>query len=408
MNFSLKILVLVLAMFSVSANQQMSAQNFVSVKGKDIIDPKGNKLMLKGTNLGNWLVPEGYMFKFNDASAPSAVDKVFNELLGPEETIKFWDKYLDAYITEEDIQYIKKTGANHVRLPFHYKMFTAENYLNGENKGFEYLDRIVNWSAKAGLWVQFDMHCAPGGQTGDNIDDSFGYPFLYESDSMQKLTVEIWRKIAARYKDNSTVLGYDLLNEPIAHYFSNKEELNKKLEPLYKKIVAAIRETDKNHIVFLGGAQWNTNFSMFGAPFDSKLVYTFHKYWMPVNEAEISTFLEFRKHYNVPLYLGESGENSDDWVKSFCELLEKNEISWCFWPYKKMKNTKGIMNFKEPELYPLVSAYANSDRSRYANIRSHSPDRAKIKIALAEFIENSRFKNCFPNEGYSKALGLKP
>ena len=386
----------------------VQAQGFVSVKGQDIVDPKGNKLILKGTNLGNWLVPEGYMFKFNDVNSPTAIDNVFKELIGPEETAKFWDRYLDTYITEEDILYIKKTGSNHIRLPFHYKLFTSETYLNGENKGFIYLDRVVDWCAKAGLWVQFDMHCAPGGQTGDNIDDSYGYPFLYESDSMKKLTVEIWRKIAVRYKDNTTVLGYDLLNEPIAHYFSNKEELNKTLEPLYKEIVAAIRESDKNHIVFLGGAQWNTNFNVFGAPFDSKAVYTFHKYWMPVNEGEISSYLEFRKKYNVPLYLGESGENTDDWVKSFRELLEKNEISWCFWPYKKMKNTKGVMNFKEPELYSLLSSYATSDRSRYSNIRAHRPDIAKIKIALNEFIENSKFKNCFPNEGYVKALGLKP
>ncbi len=384
------------------------AQGFVSVKGKDIVDPKGKKIILTGTNLGNWLVPEGYMFKFNDVNSPEAIDRVFKELIGPEETKKFWDQYLDMYITEADIQYIKKTGANHIRLPFHYKMFTTEDYLNGENKGFIYLDRAVDWAAKAGLWVQFDMHCAPGGQTGDNIDDSYGYPFLFESESMQKQTVEIWRMIAARYKDNTTVLGYDLLNEPIAHYFGNKEELNQKLEPLYKQIVAAIRESDKNHLIFLGGAQWNTNFSMFGPPFDSKLVYTFHKYWMPVNEGEIASFLEFRKKYNVPLYLGESGENTDEWVNSFRELLEKHEISWCFWPYKKMKNTKGMMNFREPELYPLVSAYATSDRSRYSNIRSHRPDIVKVKIALREFLENSKFPNCFPNEGYTKALGLKP
>lgn len=383
-------------------------QKFVSVKGKDIVSPDGQKLVLRGTNLGNWLVPEGYMFKFNDVNSPAAIDRVIKELVGPEEAKKFWDRFLDNYITEADIAYLKKTGCNHLRLPFHYKMFTAEDYLNGENKGFIYLDRVVGWCAKYNLWVLLDMHCAPGGQTGDNIDDSFGYPFLFESDSMQRLTVNIWRKIAARYKNNPTVLGYDLLNEPIAHYFGNKEQLNKGLEPLYKKITAAIREVDKNHLIFLGGAQWNTNFSVFGPPFDNKTVYTFHKYWMPVNEGEIKAYLDFRNTYNVPLYLGESGENTDDWVKAFCELLEKNEVSWCFWPYKKMKNTRGIMNFNEPEQYHLISSYAISDRGRYSNIRSHRPDVEKVKTGLDAFLENCLFKNCFPNEGYVKALGFQP
>src|SRR6478735_3537223 len=69
------------------------AQTFISVKGKHIVDAKGNVLILKGTNLGNWLVPEGYMFKFNDVSSPANIDLVFNQLVGPVETAKFWDKY---------------------------------------------------------------------------------------------------------------------------------------------------------------------------------------------------------------------------------------------------------------------------------------------------------------------------
>ena len=87
----------------------------------------------------------------------------------------------------------------------------------------------------------------------------------------------IWQKLAADYANEPSVLGYDLLNEPIAHFFDTPH-LNPKIEPLYRKIVTAIRRVDKNHIIFLGGAQWNTNFKVFGPPFDEKLVYTFHKY----------------------------------------------------------------------------------------------------------------------------------
>ena len=179
------------------------------------------------------------------------------------------------------------------------------------------------------------MHAAPGGQTGDNIDDSWGYPFLFESAESQELTVNIWRKIAARYRDEPTVIGYDLLNEPIAHYFDTVS-LNPKLEPLYRKIVAGIREVDRNHIIFLGGAQWDTNFKVFGPPFDDKLAYTFHKYWMDVNQQAIQEYLDFRDKYNVPVWMGESGENTDEWIGSFRTLLERNNVGWCFWPYKKL------------------------------------------------------------------------
>ncbi|MFX5752066.1 cellulase family glycosylhydrolase, partial [Acinetobacter baumannii] len=85
-----------------------------------------------------------------------------------------------------------------------------------------------------------DMHAAPGGQTGDNIDDSYGFPFLYESKEDQQLIIEIWKKIATHYKNNSTIMGYDLFNEPIPHYL-DKAHFNPLLEPLFRKITAAIR-----------------------------------------------------------------------------------------------------------------------------------------------------------------------
>ena len=129
------------------------------------------------------------------------------------------------------------------------------------------LDRVIEWSREAGLYVVIDMHCAPGGQTGANIDDSWGYPWIYDSPQAQQLAIDTWKRIAAHYRDSETVLGYDLLNEPIPH-FPELRKYNSQFEPLYRRIVAGIREVDKNHIVILGGAQWDTNFSVFGPPFD--------------------------------------------------------------------------------------------------------------------------------------------
>ena len=119
------------------------------------------------------------------------------------------------------------------------------------------------WCRDNGLYLILDMHDAPGGQTGDNIDDSYGYPWLFESERSQQLFCDIWRSIAERYKDETTILGYELINEPIAPYFENMDELNGKLEALHKRAVKAIREVDTNHIILLGGAQWYGNFKPF-------------------------------------------------------------------------------------------------------------------------------------------------
>ena len=145
-------------------------------------------------------------------------------------------------MTREDIRFIARTGANTIRVPFHYKLFTDEDYmgLKADQDGFRRLDDVIGWCRESGLYVILDMHDAPGGQTGDNIDDSYGYPWLFESEASQQLFCDIWRRIAKYYRNEPVVLGYDLINEPIAPYFDDMAELNKLLEPLHKRVTAAI------------------------------------------------------------------------------------------------------------------------------------------------------------------------
>lgn len=381
---------------------------FVTTKGKQLVLDNGTPFIMKGTNLGNWLVPEGYMFLFKSVNSPRMINQVFHELIGPAETDQFWKTYLDHYITDKDIHYLRSLGMNSIRVPFNYRLFTKEYYLGqaNENHGFELLDRLIGWCKKEHLYVVLDMHCAPGGQTGDNIDDGDGYPFLYESEKDQQLTADIWKRIASHYKDEPTVLGYDLLNEPIATYF-DKNHFNPFLEPLYKRITAAIRTVDKNHIIILGGAQWDSNFDPFGKPFDNKLVYQFHKYWTPPTQKVIQPYIDYRDKYNVPIYCGETGENTNGWVDSFRVVLNKEAISWHYWPYKKMDNTRCVVQVKKPQYYDEIIEYAEGDRKSFAEIRNQRPkDVDHIRKAMAEYLRNCLFENCLPNAGYTKALGF--
>ena len=388
----------------------LNAQAFFSTKGKELVDPAGKPFQMRGTNLGNWLVPEGYMFLFKDANSPRLINETITELLGPDKAREFWKTYLDLYITEEDIHYLKSIGMNSIRLPFNYRLFTKESYM-GDNdpiRGFRFIDRLMAWCRKEKLYVILDMHCAPGGQTGDNIDDGFGYPFLFENKESIRQCAEIWKRIAAHYKNERLIIGYDLLNEPIAHYF-NKEKLNPLLEPVYKEVTNAIRQVDKNHIIFLGGAQWDSDFKPFGPPFDPKLVYTFHKYWTEPKQSVIQDYIDFGNKYNVPIYCGETGENTDAWVDSFRRVLDSNLIGWHFWPYKKINNARGIVTFDKPLGYDSVIVYATEPKKNFEEIRKRRPSNiGEIQKAFDGFLENCKFKNCKQNVGYIKALGFTP
>lgn len=389
-----------------------NASNFVTIKGENLMDANGKKLYIVGTNLGNWLNPEGYMFDFKKTNCEWMINDMVCELAGSDFAREFWQAFKDNYITEADIAYIKQTGANTIRLPFNYKLFTREDYMgkNDETEGFKQMDKVIDWCRKYDLHLILDMHDCPGGQTGDNIDNGHGYPWLFESEASQQLFCQIWQKIASRYKDEPVILGYELMNEPIATMFSDslRAALNAKLEPLYKRATKAIREVDLNHIILLGGAQWNGNFEPFcDWKFDNKIMYTCHRYGGEPTKAAIQSIIDFRDKTKLPMYMGEIGHNTDQWQADFCATMKKANIGYTFWPYKKIDGSC-MMGIKKPADWDsTIVKFAEADRSSFDAIRKARPDQEKGKKLLMEFVENAKQKNCVPQRGYILSMGLK-
>jgi hypothetical protein len=166
---------------------------------------------------------------------------------------------------------------------------------------------------------------------------------------------------------------------------------------------------DKNHVLILGGAKWDSDFSVFGAPFDNNAMYTFHKYWTDPNRTAIEDYLTFRDKYNVPVWLGESGENTDDWIEKFRELLERNDVGWCFWPYKKMEKSSAVVSFKKPPYWDEVVAFAALPRGTGLAEKSIAarPSAEHARAALAGLLDNIQLQQSRINTGYLLALGLK-
>lgn len=406
-----KIFVLVLLIITsvaVFVPRSVAQNRFVSIKGHDLIKPDGQKLFIMGTNLGNWLNPEGYMFNFSKTNSAHFIDEMLRQLVGPDEAASFWKQFKENYITKADIDFIASTGANTIRIPFNYRLFTDEDYMGetGMGNGFELIDKVIGWCKENNLYVILDMHDAPGGQTGDNIDDSYGYPWLFVSEESQEKFCRIWKDIANHYKDEPAVLAYELLNEPIAPYFET-DMLNSKLEDIYKKGVAAIREVDRNHIVILGAPQWNSNFKpLTDWTFDDKIIYSCHRYGGEATKKAIQSYIDFRDKTNLPMYMGEIGHNSNEWQADFCRVMKENNIGYTFWPYKKMDGSC-FVGIIPPEQWKAVVDFAESDRSTYKAIREHRPSQETARLALKAFLEACKFHNCRIQQGYINTLQMK-
>lgn len=401
------------AALAITATLAGSAKDFLKVNGPDIVDSKGEKFYIKGTNLGNWLNPEGYMFGFQRTSSAHMIDEALRELVGPTEARRFWQNFKDNYITEADFRFIAEKGANTIRVPFNYRMFTNEDYmgLNDAGEGFRRLDDCVRWARQNGVRLILDMHDCPGGQTGDNIDDSYGYPWLMTDPVAQQQFVDIWRRIAEHYADEDVILGYELANEPVATYWEGEERdrLNAALEPIYKRATAAIREVDPNHIILLGGPQWNSYFGNFTDwTFDDNIMYTCHRYGGPATAEAIASYIEFRDKTNRPMYMGELGHNTDEWMSDFVNAMRANNIGYTFWPYKKIGDS-AMTGVAEPEGWKEeLAAFVEAPRGSYGEIRDArklcSQERG-VEL-LNRYVENAKAPNMLVHDSYIRAIQL--
>lgn len=389
-----------------------NSQNFLRVQGHDIVDTNGEKFYIKGTNVGNWLNPEGYMFGFGRVNSPRMINEALCELVGPTEARRFWQQFKDNYITEPDFEFIASTGANTVRVPFHYKLFTNEDYMgmNNDNEGFCRLDSCVKWARKNNLRLILDMHDCPGGQTGDNIDDSYGYPWLMTDSLSQVEFIDIWKRIASHYANEDVILGYELANEPVATYWEgeSRDSLNAALEPLYRRTVSAIREVDKNHIILLGGPQWNSYFGNFTDwTFDDNIMYTCHRYGGEPTAEAIKEYIDFRDKTGLPMYMGEIGHNTDEWMSNFVDVMRANNIGYTFWPYKKIGNSS-MTGVDYPEGWNELVAFVEAPRGSYGEIREARKlcSQERGRKLLEAYINNARPDRMLVHKDYINAIKL--
>lgn len=376
----IKILLLLLLASATAANSQTG---YLRALGPYILDSTNQPVMLRGLGLGGWLVPEGYMLKVPGYGSPSDIEAKVRDLIGDANTTQFYNLYRANYVNRNDIQLIAQWGFNSIRLPFHYKTVYDPALGTFREDGFAIFDSLLAWCEETGMYVILDMHCAPGGQNKDNISDSDGIEArLWTNPANQILTIKIWKEIARRYAPRTIVGGYDLLNEPVLPSgYSNSV-----LRNFYKQLTDTIRTVDPHHIVFIEGNWYATDFNLLTPPFVSNMVYSFHKYWSETSFSTIQYLVSMRTVYNVPLWMGESGENSNPWFYETVRLFEQQNIGWNWWTHKKFETITSPLSAPiSPEYQTLIN---------YWNGQAPRPSQAFATVALFGMAQDLALSRC--------------
>jgi endoglucanase len=366
------------------------AQGYLHASGKKIVNGNNEEIILRGIGTGNWLLQEGYMMKSADfAGTQHEFRKKLIQNIGTERTDAFYKSWLDNHFTRTDVDSMKVWGFNSVRVAMHYKWLTLpieDEPVSGQDTwledGFVRLDSLLDWCSDNEMYLILDLHGAPGGQGKDaNISDyDPTKPSLWESSENRRKTVALWARLAERYSNEPWIGGYDLINEPNWDLPGGI-----KLRELYIEITNAIRAVDVNHMIIIEGNWFANDYTGLTPPWDNNMAYSGHKYWTFNTQDDLNYMVNIRENWNVPIWLGETGENSNSWFTGLIELCESNNIGWSWWPVKKA----GINNVLQ---VPESQSYENLLSFWKVGYPSVTPDQAFN--AVMDWSENHRIENC--------------
>lgn len=391
------------------------AQGFLKTSGTKILNEKNENVLLRGIGFGGWMLQEGYMMKLTGEGQQYRLKSRIQEIIGEPETTRFYDRWLDNHTRKIDIDSLKAWGFNSVRLPMHYNLYTLpvdQEPVAGKqtwlDRGFKMTDSLVAWCKANQMYLILDLHAAPGGQGNDNniSDRDPSKPSLWDSEANQQKTIALWAKLAERYKDEPWIGGYDIINEPNWGFEQPEkdknglqEKGNKPLRKLMVDITKAIRSVDRNHIIIIEGNGWGNNYNGILPVWDDNMVLSFHKYWNYNDAASLEGILKIRTENNVPVWLGETGENSNLWFRDAIHLLESNNIGWAWWPLKKIGVNNPLEIPTNPEYERLV---------QYLNGHAEKPSAAEVSKGLMALAESAKLEHNIVHRDVIDAMIRQP
>ncbi|MCB2378517.1 cellulase family glycosylhydrolase [Hymenobacter sp. BT635] len=429
--------VLLLVVLWSSGLAQAQKMSLLRAQGGKIVDAGGQEIVLRGFNVGGWLLQESYILKTDTLDSQARIRGGLLRTMSDQELEDFYARYRASFVTKADIDFVAAQGFNCVRLPFHYDLFltreqrvarnnvsrrprdprTVEAYVQSLTRwydqnqlftdpqnldGFRLIDQVLSWCAANNLYVILDLHAAPGGQGFDrNINDNFVPLDLWKrKDSKgrliyQDITVRLWEKLAARYQHDPRVAMYDFINEPhkvnVENGLSND---NAEINVLYSRLINAVRAQGDQHLLLLEGNGYGNEYTnltpdKLRIKDRRNLVYNAHRYWCPNDPKAadpnpnqinlLANLAAFRDKWQVPVWVGETGENSNEWFAGAVQGLNAQKIGWCHWNLKRVEGVTSLLRVRH-----------------YGSILTPEGRTALLR--------NIQFKECVPNRDVIAAL----
>ena len=167
--------------------------------------------MIKGVNLGGWLVLEKWMSPQLFENVEAEDEYYLPRDLKKETYESRIRMHRSNFITEADFLRIANLGLNTVRIPVPYFIFgDVPPFI----EAISYLDKAFNWAEHYGLKILIDLHTVPGSQNGfDNGGVTGVQNWAQHSDKIE-FVLTVLERLAKRYGEREGLYGIGVLNEP--------------------------------------------------------------------------------------------------------------------------------------------------------------------------------------------------
>ncbi|WP_448250206.1 cellulase family glycosylhydrolase [Thalassotalea agariperforans] len=347
---------------------QQESYSMLKQHGTMWMNQENQKVSLRGINLGNWLAMEMWMFGSETPIGDNITDQCTLESalearFTAEEVEEVLDTHRDNWMTSKDWDIIADSGFNLVRVPFLYDLIENDDMPKTlRADAWEYLDWAIAEAKARKLYVVLDLHGAVGRQGEEQHTGCAGKNELWNNIEYRERTAWLWQQIAAKYKDEATVAGYGLLNEP---WGTDPETLKEVSVDLYE----AIRAVDQNHIVILPGHNAD-GIKAYGDPYDlgmenvafeihqypglfgwGEIGYDVHRDWLTCGENGETGVCDWATRASkvyTPILVGEMqpwvglGELGGDITRATFDKF--NDLNWAAtaWSYKTLSLAGGL------------------------------------------------------------------
>ncbi|WVQ70596.1 hypothetical protein IAR50_000115 [Cryptococcus sp. DSM 104548] len=308
---------------SATASVGTISSGYLQTSGSKIVDSDGNTVVLRGTNIGGYLVLEDWMCGITDDTGSSdrfSLTTLENRF-GTDEARTLVEAWADNWLTTNDFDELVEIGFNVIRLPFSFR--TVQN-ADGtwRDDAFTRMDWVVANAKARGIYVIIDFHMWPGQEASysaisENTDDGA---------SQRAAVGEIWKNVSTHYLNEPAIFGFDVINEPTGSYG----------DYLQQDLYNAVRAVDANRIIIHESI--STDPSTYGW---TNVIYSIHEYNMMGSDLDsnkeqwtsgVQNYIDTWSGYGIPTLLGEfmaDGETLD----YILNQANAQGLSWLSWAH---------------------------------------------------------------------------